>query len=74
MKRMHRRAALSVSAILIAAALILIYVPGLLIPETAVAGSFQNAGLPPSFAHPFGTDALGRDLLMRTLKGLSQKT
>lgn len=71
MKRMHRRAALSVSAILMAAALILIYVPGLLIPETAVAGSFQNAGLPPSFAHPFGTDALGRDLMMRTLKGLS---
>ena len=25
----------------------------------------------PSAAHPFGTDALGRDLLLRTLKGLS---
>ena len=27
--------------------------------------------LPPSFAHPFGTDWLGRDLFLRTLKGLS---
>jgi peptide/nickel transport system permease protein len=26
--------------------------------------------LPPSFAHPFGTDWLGRDMLARTLKGL----
>ena len=49
MKRMHRRAALSVSAILIAAALILIYVPGLLIPETAVAAAFRMPGCrPPS--------------------------
>ncbi|WP_210209634.1 ABC transporter permease [Aureimonas flava] len=27
--------------------------------------------LPPTLAHPFGTDALGRDMLARTLQGLS---
>lgn len=27
--------------------------------------------LPPSLAHPFGTDAMGRDMLARTVKGLS---
>ena len=32
---------------------------------------FQNAKLPPSLRHPFGTDWLGRDLFLRTLKGLS---
>ena len=32
---------------------------------------FLKTKLPPSFAHPFGTDWLGRDLFLRTLKGLS---
>ena len=36
-----------------------------------VTGSFLNAGCPPCLEHPFGTDALGRDLFLRTLKGLS---
>ncbi|MDO4268738.1 MAG: ABC transporter permease [Eubacteriales bacterium] len=51
--------------------LVVIYACGLLISEDAVTGSFLNAKQPPSPAHPFGTDALGRDLFLRTLKGLS---
>ena len=51
--------------------LAVIYACGILIPEEAAAGSFLNAKLPPSLRHPFGTDALGRDLFLRTLKGLS---
>lgn len=52
--------------------LAVIYACGILIPEeAAAAGSFLNAKLPPSLRHPFGTDALGRDLFLRTLKGLS---
>ena len=31
----------------------------------------MNAGLPPGPEHIFGTDALGRDLFLRTLKGIS---
>ncbi|MCM1156083.1 MAG: ABC transporter permease [Roseburia sp.] len=48
-----------------------IYIMGILIPDEAVAGSFLHAKLQPSWEHPFGTDALGRDLFMRTLKGLA---
>ena len=48
-----------------------IYALGLLLPEEAAAASYLDAGLPPSFSHPFGTDTLGRDLLARTIKGLS---
>ena len=56
---------------LIALLLIAIYVSGLMIPEEAIEGSFLNAKKAPSLQYPFGTDALGRDLFLRTLKGLS---
>lgn len=45
-----------------------------------ISGTLINANLPtdftikmqaPSFAHPFGTDWMGRDMFIRTLKGLS---
>lgn len=51
--------------------IILIYSFGILIPENAVATDLMNANQPPSWAHLFGTDNLGRDLLMRTVKGMS---
>lgn len=48
-----------------------IYIAGLWISEDMVAGDFLNAKHPPSFTYPFGTDALGRNLFLCTLKGLS---
>lgn len=71
MKKLNRRTKVLVLTIAMAAVLIAVYAFGLLIPEEAVASSFMNAKLPPSWQHPFGTDTLGRDLLMRTLKGLA---
>lgn len=53
------------------AVLIFLYISGLLIPEDALQGSFLEAGQAPSLSHLFGTDALGRDLFLRTIKGLS---
>ncbi len=70
-KHMNRRTKLLWLTALLAAILVFIYVVGLLIPEDAVNGSILNAKQPPSWKHPFGTDALGRDLLLRTIKGLS---
>lgn len=67
----NRRTRALALSILLTVLLLLIYLCGVLIPDTAIAGNYAKAGLPPSAAHPFGTDALGRDLLCCTFKGLS---
>lgn len=71
MKKMNRRTKVLFLTIIMAIVFVAIYLFGIFIPEEAVSGSFLNAKKAPSWEHPFGTDALGRDLLMRTLKGLS---
>ena len=71
MKRMNRRRRVVLLSIAMFLLLALIYAAGMLIPEERTAPSFLNTKLPPSLTHPFGTDALGRDLFFRTLKGLS---
>ena len=71
MKKMNRRTKVLILTATMAALLIAVYAFGVLIPESAYTSSFMNAKQPPSWEHPFGTDSLGRDLLMRTLKGMS---
>lgn len=71
MKKINRRTKVLILTVSMALLLITVYAFGVLIPEEAYASSFMNARQPPSWEHPFGTDSLGRDLLMRTLKGLS---
>lgn len=71
MKPINRRIKVVVLTSVMALLLIAVYAFGVLIPEEAYASSFMNARQPPSWEHPFGTDSLGRDLLMRTLKGMS---
>lgn len=71
MKRMNRRTKVLILTVSMALLLIAVYAFGILIPESAYATSFMNAKQPPNWEHPFGTDSLGRDLLMRTLKGMS---
>lgn len=71
MKRLNRRTRVVLWTIFLALVLAAIYAFGALIPDEACAADFLNAKQPPSLAHPFGTDALGRDLLLRTLKGMS---
>ena len=70
MKRMNQRTRAVLLTAALAAVLAAICICGVLIPEKAVAGSYLEARLAPSLRHPFGTDALGRDLFLRTLKGL----
>ena len=40
-----------------------------LAPEDPLALSIRDKFLPPSFAHPFGTDFLGRDVFSRVVSG-----
>ncbi len=51
-----------ISTVIIAAALI---------PPGALATHPEARMLPPVLAHPFGTDMLGRDMLVRTVEGLA---
>lgn len=51
--------------------LLLITVIGTLLGEQAITTNFTQKNLLPSWTHLFGTDWLGRDMLARTLKGMS---
>lgn len=64
----RRRTLLLVLAV---ALLVCILVTGSLMTEAATTTSFRGRNLAPSAAHLFGTDWMGRDMLARTLKGLS---
>ena len=66
----NRKVAL-VSCVLAACALAAVVVAGLAVYGDATAVDFMAKNLAPSLAHPFGTDWMGRDMLLRTLAGLS---
>lgn len=67
----NRRTKLVIWTSIMALVLIAVYILGIFIPDTAISGSFLNAKQPPSSKHLFGTDALGRDIFLRTLKGMA---
>ena len=52
-------------------ALIVVVIAGALAADDAQATDFTVKNLAPSLAHPFGTDWMGRDMLARTVAGLS---
>jgi peptide/nickel transport system permease protein len=51
--------------------LVSVAVLGALVSPLAAASDLSIAREAPSLLHPFGTDNLGRDMLLRTLAGLS---
>lgn len=67
----NQRTKALILTIILAVLMLVIYTFGILISEEAVSTDVLNAKQPPSWGHLFGTDNLGRDLLMRTVKGLS---
>ena len=44
---------------------------GMTMPESAYAVDYGQKNLVPSATHPFGTDYMGRDMLLRSVKGMS---
>lgn len=65
------RRALLISIILCCVVLVIIVALGPVLHGAAVRTDFTLKGLGPSLAHPFGTDWMGRDMLARTVCGLS---
>jgi len=57
--------------VIVSAVFLLILMSGLLIDTEKITIDLEMKSLAPSINHLFGTDWLGRDMLMRTLKGLT---
>lgn len=57
--------------VIAAVALCVVVVAGRMMEPAATATDFAMKNLPPSVSHPFGTDWMGRDMLLRTVAGLS---
>lgn len=70
-KILNRRKKTILFAILIFAVLLGVYLSGAFLSDELIQADFSQKGLTPSLKHPFGTDMLGRDMLVRTIKGLS---
>lgn len=68
---LNRRTKIIIYATVIFLVLLGIYVSGAFLGDGQIAADFSKKALPPSLEHPFGTDMLGRDMLVRTIKGLS---
>lgn len=68
---MNRRERTLIISGVAALLLLVITVIGISMPETAYDVNFSLRNQSPSAAHLFGTDFMGRDMLARTVKGLS---
>jgi len=69
--RLNRRQGTLLVLTVTTALLVIILAGGLLSGGEKLATNLAARNLSPSFAHPFGTDWLGRDMLVRTVKGLT---
>lgn len=65
------RRSLQLRAGVVAALFAGILLAALAVPDGGPAVSHLSRGLPPSVAHPFGTDMLGRDMAARTIAALA---
>lgn len=70
-RRVNRRVTTIVLGSTLLVGLIAVYIAGMLINAEQVAPDFTQRSIPPTLAYPFGTDWLGRNMFLRTLKGLS---
>ncbi len=70
-KRLGVREKAIISAIFFSLIVVLIMIAGRLIPIESIMTDLTNINQAPSADHLFGTDWVGRDMLLRTLKGLN---
>lgn len=60
---------LTISWLVVATVVAWAFVPGLFTSKSPLEGDVDSSFAPPSLAHPFGADRLGRDLLARVIHG-----
>ena len=65
------RKATAVRIVVAALLIIAVVAAGACLRDAATVTNFLNRNFTPSWAHPFGTDWMGRDMVCRTLAGLS---
>jgi peptide/nickel transport system permease protein len=69
--KLNRRQRTLLITVLAALALLAILLASVLISNESIMTNFEKQNLSPSLEHPFGTDWLGRDMFVRTIKGLA---
>lgn len=69
--RLNRRVKTIIYALVIIIILLAVFAAGSFMKGELLEADFSRKALAPSTEHPFGTDLLGRDMLTRTIKGLS---
>ncbi len=70
-RRLSNRRATLACVVLAAVVLVGIVACGMALQQQAMQTDLAQKNLPPSLAHPFGTDQMGRDMLVRTAAGLA---
>ena len=70
-KKFNMRQWTLIGVLILLSAVLYINIHGYLIPDANLQADFMQKNLPPSLTHIFGTDGQGRDMYLRTLKGLS---
>ena len=68
----NKRTVLLIMIILILTVICTVIIAGHAVDPSKYAVNFSAKHLPPSREHPFGTDTIGRDMLYRCIKGLSE--
>ncbi|MER2060668.1 MAG: ABC transporter permease [Niallia sp.] len=68
---LNQRTKMIVTSCLALFLLLFIMIYGHFIDETAIEMDLNSQSQAPSLAHPFGTDWIGRDMFVRTMKGMS---
>lgn len=67
----NRRVKTVIISVILLGIIIGVFIAGFFIGDDAMSVDFSRKGLKPSWEYPFGTDWLGRNMLLRTVKGLS---
>ena len=70
MVELHSRQRLMRSITVSSLLIVTILIASFMLANTNLVSDYSAKNLPPSAAHLFGTDWLGRDMLTRTVKGL----